>query len=104
MSDEHQKIPTPLPLMLKRVRYQVLPVLTMLLCSGAALWLWTHQAGVAISVGEVNATRISVESKIDGVLVDPPHVIHPFDTVVAGGGIAGLAVAYAFAARRPRLA
>ncbi len=82
------RISTPLPLLLKRAQYQLLPVVTMLLCASLAGWIWTRSARTLVTTGEVNAIRIGVESKYDGMLEELPAKVKVFDTVRSGQVIA----------------
>jgi multidrug resistance efflux pump len=84
-------IPTPLRIRWTRFRYQLLPVVTVVLCGSLAAWLWSRHAGSGQAVGEVAADRIPVTSTIDGVLADVPgRVINPHDRVSEGDAIARL--------------
>ena len=84
-------IPTPLRIRWTRFRYQLLPVVTVVLCGSLAAWLWTRQAGSGNAVGEVAADRIAVTSTIDGVLAPVAgRVINPHDRVSEGDKVARL--------------
>jgi multidrug resistance efflux pump len=89
---EHAPIRTPWSLLAQRARYQVVPVLTMIACVVVAGWLWTRSASSAVTTGEVNAVRVSVESKFPGLLQEIPNRIRVFDTVKSGQTIARLDV------------
>ena len=97
-------IPTPLRIRWIRFRYQLLPVVTVVLCGSLAAWLWTRQVGSGNAVGEVAADRIPVTSTIDGVLADVPgRIINPHDRVSEGDAIARLDPAPIEARRATRL-
>jgi multidrug resistance efflux pump len=74
-----------------RFRHQLLPVLTVILCSLASAWLWTRHAGSGNAVGEVAAERIPITATVDGVLADlPGRVVKPHDRVKRGDEVARL--------------
>ena len=89
MSQQHD-IPIPLRLMLRRARYQVVPIVTMLTCTALAAWLWSRHTHTAVAVGEVNAVRIALESKVDALLAELPQPVQIFDRVSKGQVIARL--------------
>ena len=90
-SSNHRPIPTPLRVRWVRFRHQLLPVLTVVLCTLASVWLWMHHAGAGNAVGEVAADRIPITSNVDGVLAQlPGRVINPHDRVKEGDEIARL--------------
>jgi len=74
----------PWSLKLRRARYQIVPVATMLISTARAGWLWTRHAHMASGTGEVSAVRVSVESKVEGVLEKLPQPVHVFDSVRDG--------------------
>jgi multidrug resistance efflux pump len=74
----------PWSLKLRRARYQIAPVATMLVCSALAAWLWTRHARMAGGTGEVSAVRVSLDSKVDGILEKLPQPVHIFDSVRDG--------------------
>jgi multidrug resistance efflux pump len=87
----HRPIPTPLRVRWVRFRHQLLPVLTVILCSLVTVWLWMRHAGAGNAVGEVAADRIPITSNVDGVLAQlPGRVINPHDRVKEGDEIARL--------------
>lgn len=88
--DNLQPIPTPLPVLLRRIRYRVLPLLTLVICSTAAFWLWSRQGAVGSATAEVNAIRMNANAKVDGVLVEIPRSFAVFDTVSKGEVVARL--------------
>jgi multidrug resistance efflux pump len=77
-------------LMLRRARYQIVPVLTMLLSTALVIWLWSRHARSSVAVGEVNAIHVNVESKVEAVLEELPRPVQLFDTVSKGQVIARL--------------
>jgi multidrug resistance efflux pump len=87
----HRPIPTPLRVRWVRFRHQLLPVVTVVFCSGLAGWLWSRHAGSGNAVGEVAADRIPITSNVDGVLAQlSGTVINPHDRVSEGDPIARL--------------
>lgn len=78
------RIPTPLPLLLRRGRHQFLPVLTMLASALLAGWLWARNARSAGAIGEAAAVRIAIESKYEGMLEALPRPVSLFDSVKSG--------------------
>ena len=74
----------PLALKLRRARYQIFPVATFLVCAVLATVLWSRHASQALAVGEVATIRVSIESKVEGVLEELPQPLHVFDTVRKG--------------------
>ena len=90
-TNNHRPIPTPLRVRWMRFRHQLLPVVTVVLCSGLATWMWTRHAGSGNAVGEVAADRIPITSNVDGVLAQlSGGVINPHDRVADGDPIARL--------------
>ena len=92
MSDTHERIPTPWPRLVQRLRYQAVPVVTLLISVLLAGWLWARRGGNAASVGEVNVVRLNINARLDGILADLPgkKVYKVFDTVASGETIARL--------------
>jgi multidrug resistance efflux pump len=88
-SPNHRPIPTPLRVRWVRFRYQLLPVLTVILCALLAALLWMRHGGSGHAIGEVAIERIPVTTTVDGVLVDlAGRVIKPHDRVRQGDEIA----------------
>jgi multidrug resistance efflux pump len=87
---EHPIIPVPWRLMLRRAQYQIAPIAAMLICTAIVGWLWMRNARAITTQGEVNVVRVSVESKIDGLLVEIPQPVRQFDVVRKGQVIARL--------------
>ena len=85
-------IPVPWRLLLRRAQYQVVPILTMLICTALVGWMWMRNARSHTVFGEVNAVRVSVESKFDGMLVELPQPVEIFDTVRKGQVVARIDV------------
>jgi multidrug resistance efflux pump len=88
MPNSDARIPTPMPLLLRRLRYQALPVVTFVLSASLAAWIWGSQARSAISTAEVEAVRVEVQSKFDGVLEEIPRPVNVFDHVNSGQVVA----------------
>lgn len=90
-TNNHRPIPTPMRVRWVRFRHQLLPVLTVMMCSLLSVWLWMRHAGSGNAVGEVAADRIPITSNVDGVLAElPGRVINPHDRVTEGDAIARL--------------
>lgn len=92
MSDNLDPIPTPLPRLIQRLRYQAVPVVTLLIAVMLAGWLWGRRGGSAVTVGEVNVVRLNINTRQDGILADLPNkkTYRVFETVTAGETIARL--------------
>jgi multidrug resistance efflux pump len=84
LQDSIQPIPTPWPLLARRIRYQLVPVLTLVVSLALASWLWYRRGGSVTAIGSVNAIQVPVNAKIDGVLVELPRKVQIFDSVSAG--------------------
>jgi len=72
VSNDNSPISTPFKLRFRRIRYQVLPFVAVAIAAVAAAYLWSQQLGGVQALGEVNAARVPVASKTDGVLVALP--------------------------------
>jgi multidrug resistance efflux pump len=83
MSDR-SSVPVPWKLALRRARYQIVPVSTMLISALLAGWLWVRHSRSATATGEVSAVRVAVESRVEGLLEELPQPVHLFDTVRNG--------------------
>jgi len=83
-------IPTPLPLLMRRVRYQVVPIATLVVCLALSGWLWVRRGGSVTAIGSVNAIQVTVNSNIDGRLMDLPRKVEVFNVVSAGEVVARL--------------
>jgi multidrug resistance efflux pump len=88
MSDK--PVPVPWKLLIKRAQYQIVPIMTMVLCIVLAGWLWTRTTRTPLTFGEVNVVRVGVESKIEGMLEELEQPVRVFDTVKRGQVIARL--------------
>lgn len=68
-------VPTPMKRQLQHLRYQVLPVVSFLLCAGLCAWLWSRQGVSGGALGEVSAVSVRVVSPVDGLLspADAPY-------------------------------
>lgn len=82
-------IPTPLNQHWKRVRYQLVPVITMGLSLVAVAFLWSRHAGVRDTVGEVHMSSSTATALRDGILLRHPHT-KLYDSVMRGAEIARL--------------
>jgi len=89
-TEKKQTIPTPLPLLLRRVRYQMVPILTLVISLALASWLWVRRGGSVTAIGAVSSLQINVNAKIDGLLVELPRKVQIFDSVTAGEVLARL--------------
>jgi multidrug resistance efflux pump len=87
---ERKVIAVPWRLLLRRAQYQIVPIATMLVCTVIVAWLWARNVRALTAIGEVNAVRVNVESKYDGLLIDPPVPVNVFDRVEQGQVIARL--------------
>src|SRR4051812_23091319 len=83
-------IPTPLPLLMRRVRYQVVPIATLVISLALSGWLWVRRGGSVTAIGSVNAVQVTVNSNVDGRLVDLPRKVDVFNVVSAGEVVARL--------------
>jgi multidrug resistance efflux pump len=81
-------IQTPPSLLLRRARYQILPIVTMAACALVAFWLWSRNARSIAAFGEVSGVHVSLESKFEGMLQELPRPVKLFDTVRAGQVVA----------------
>ena len=92
---ERTTIPTPWTLLLRRARYQVVPIASMVVCSALAVWLWNRSMTAATTTGEVSAVRVSLESNFPALLEELPNPVKVFDTVKSGQIVARLDVSAA---------
>ena len=84
-------IPTPWAVRWSRFRYQVLPVITLIISVALTVWLWGRHAGSGNAMGEVAWDRVPVTSIADGVLAElPGRAVNPHDRVTAGQVIAAM--------------
>ena len=86
----HVSIRTPWPLVFRRVRFQFVPIVTVLASACLAGWIWASQAHSAVGTGEVEAIRVMIECKSDGVLEPLPRPVNIFDAVTSGQVVARL--------------
>ena len=63
-----RRIPTSWSHWWRRLRSQLLPLLSFVACTAAMIWLWDRQGQIPNAIGEVEAVRIAVASGADGVL------------------------------------
>ncbi|MGE5612358.1 MAG: HlyD family secretion protein [Bacillota bacterium] len=89
---ELPRIRTPWKQQWRRIRYQLLPVVTMACCAVASAWLWNRRMGAITTFGEVELQHTSVVSTLTGHLVPSPGVrqLKLFDRVSAGEMVAKL--------------
>jgi len=76
--------PIPIPLRVRwvRFRYQLLPVLTLIVCSLLAGWLWYNQTAGGRTIGAVQIVQIPVNSSVQGTLgYLPGKQVEVFDKV-----------------------
>ena len=87
----NSRIPTPLNVRWKRLQYQLIPVLTVVLSSLIAWRLW-HEAPRVTGVGQVGIETADVRSTAAGVLLDLPSGRAPrlYDLVTTGQPLARL--------------
>src|SRR5262245_40339075 len=83
-------ISTPMPLRLRRMQYQILPVASLVVAASLAAWIWSGQSRSATASGEVEAIRVDVEPYFEAVLEEIPKPVKLFDTVTAGQVVARL--------------
>jgi multidrug resistance efflux pump len=81
-------IPTPMPLQIKRVRYQVLPAVIFVFSLFATVFIWKGYAGSLHGTGEVSAISIQISSPRAGRLIDAPGYPRLYDHVEKGQPIA----------------
>jgi multidrug resistance efflux pump len=72
------------------MQYQVLPVVSLVVCGSLAAWIWSGQSRSAAASGEVQAVRVELEPYYDGLLQEIPRPIKLFDSVRAGQVVARL--------------
>jgi len=87
----NSRIPTPMNVRWRRLQYQLVPVLTVLLCSLIAWRLW-REAPRVTAVGQVGIENADVRSPSAGVLLDLPSGRAPrlYDLVTTGQLLARL--------------
>jgi multidrug resistance efflux pump len=72
------------------MRYQILPIVSVLACASVAAWIWGGQTHAAAGIGEVEAVRVELHPTFEGVLEELPHPVKVFDAVQSGQVIARL--------------
>src|SRR5262245_42836985 len=88
MTVQNGHIPSPLPLRIRRMQHQILPIVAVVFCAVLAGVLWMRQVRGAIGTGEVNAVQVQLESKVPGLLRDLPKQVELFDEVQKGDVVA----------------
>jgi multidrug resistance efflux pump len=83
-------VPVPWKLLLRRAQYQIVPIMTMIVCTILAGWLWTRTSRSPLAFGEVNVVRVNIESRIVAMLEELPQPVRVFDTVKNGQVVARL--------------
>jgi multidrug resistance efflux pump len=83
-----EPIPTPMKLRLRRIRYQILPIVVFTLALCATAYLWKDYAGTPHGVGEVNAVTVRVAAPHDGKLAAMEGYPRVYDHVDLGQPIA----------------
>jgi hypothetical protein len=81
-------IPTPMPLQIKRVRYQVLPGVIFVVAIFLTAFIWKGYAGSLHGTGEVSAISINISAPRAGRLIDDPGYPRLYDHVEKGQPIA----------------
>jgi hypothetical protein len=87
-ASEENLIPTPMPLQIKRVRYQVLPGVIFVVALFLTAFLWKGFAGSMHGTGEVSAIAIHVSAPRAGRLIDSDGYPRLYDHVEKGQPIA----------------
>ena len=88
MVENGTTIKSPLPLRVRRLQYQVLPIVVVVICGLLAAGLWSRQIHGAVATGEVNAVQVQLESKVPGMLIALPKPVEMFDNVRSGDVVA----------------
>lgn len=86
MSDR-PPIPTPLPEQWRRVRYQLVPVLTFIAIAVVGAWLWGRHRQIPQAIGEVEAVRLDLTSPAHGRLLHVGGSDDPLFRDVAAGDV-----------------
>jgi hypothetical protein len=76
-----EPIQTPLKLQMRRIRYQVLPVLVFAIALVATAYLWKTYAGAPHGYGEVHAIAARISAPKDGTLLANENYPKLFDRV-----------------------
>src|SRR2546427_4610768 len=85
--------PIPIPLRVRwlRFRHQLLPVITLVVCSVLAGWLWHNQAAGGHTVGAVEVVHLPITSGVHGTLTyRPGKQVQVLDKVKAGDVVAAV--------------
>ena len=90
MADQLEKIPTPWHLQWRRVRYQFVPVLSLIACVLATGWLWNRRLGSVSTYGRVQVVQADATSPLAGVLVPADKPIELYAEVEAQQVVARL--------------
>lgn len=90
MASQRSVIPVPWRLLIRRARYQFVPIVTMIISMVIVSWLWMRNARSVTAIGEVNTISVAIESKVPGMLAELPQPVRIFDTVRKGQVIARL--------------
>jgi multidrug resistance efflux pump len=69
LADQLPKIPTPWHLQWRRIRYQFVPVLTLICSVLATGWLWNRRMGTVNTYGRVQVIQADATSPLAGVLI-----------------------------------
>lgn len=77
-------IRTPLKLQIRRLRYQVLPVLIFAIALVLTAYLWKNYTGAPHGYGEVNAMTVRISAPKDGMLAENSSYPRLFDRVEKG--------------------
>lgn len=94
------RIRTPFVQHIRRIRYQLLPVLTFLAAGCLTIWLWRQHSGMPNAVGMVEVVQFEMTAPADGVLVGVANgPWQPFQQVGPGVMVARLDSAPVDAAR-----
>src|SRR5690242_14304459 len=83
-SAPNHRIPIPLHIRWRRFQYQLIPVLTVVLCSLIAWRLWTQSPHVTI-LGQVDVKSALVTSSVAGNVVAPGEARHQLYEPVSKG-------------------
>ena len=90
-SDDRQPIPIPMRVRWQRFRHQLLPVLTLVVCSALAGWLWYNQAAGGRTIGAVEVVHVPVSSAVHGTLAYlPGKQVQVLDKVGEGDVVAAI--------------
>ena len=90
MAEQLEKIPTPWHLQWRRVRYQFVPVLSLIACVLLTGWLWNRRLGSVSTFGRVQVIQADATSPLAGVLVPADKPIELYSEVEAQQVVARL--------------